>query len=80
MCGLFTVTEWKERLATDTGVAAVELVDVELAVALEAAKEAGWADKVRGEPRICAAEHLHQRSGIALLLILVVVLHTKARK
>jgi len=52
MYGLFTVTEWKERLATDTGVAAVELVDVELAVALEAAKEAGWADKVQGEPHI----------------------------
>lgn len=52
MRGLFPVTEWKERLATDKGAAAVELVDMELAVALDAAKEVGWAGKVQGELHI----------------------------
>lgn len=50
--GMFSLGEWKERLRADAGPAAVELVDAELADALNAAREAGWTGDVQGEPRI----------------------------
>lgn len=50
--GMLSISEWKQRLLPDAGVGAVELVDAELADALDAAREAGWQGKVQGEPHI----------------------------
>jgi hypothetical protein len=52
MAGMLGMSEWKARLATDAGAAAVELVDGELADALDAARASGWTGDVQGEPRI----------------------------
>jgi hypothetical protein len=52
MTGMLGMSEWKARLETDAGAAAVELLDVELDGALDAARSAGWAGNVQGEPRI----------------------------
>ncbi|VVD87056.1 hypothetical protein PAN31108_01428 [Pandoraea anhela] len=50
--GMFGLNEWKERLGVDSGQAAVELIDAELADALDSAREAGWRGEVQGEPHI----------------------------
>jgi len=50
--GMFSLGEWKERMRADAGVGAVELIDAELADALDAAREAGWQGQVQGEPHI----------------------------
>jgi hypothetical protein len=50
--GMVSISEWKERLIADAGVAAAELVDAELDDAMDAAREAGWQGEVQGEPRI----------------------------
>lgn len=52
MDGLQRISEWKAQLADDIGVAGLELLDVELADALDAARAAGWTDARHGEPRI----------------------------
>jgi len=51
--------QWKERLHADAGQAAMELIDAELADAMDAAREAGWQGEVQGEPHIFVlpAEH-----------------------
>ncbi len=50
--GMFSMSEWKERLAADAGEYAASRVDMELADAVGAAREAGWRGEVQGEPRI----------------------------
>jgi hypothetical protein len=49
---MVSISECKQRLLLDAGVGVVELIDSELADALDAAREAGWQRKVQGEPHI----------------------------
>ncbi|MFP3614663.1 hypothetical protein SB778_31745 [Paraburkholderia sp. SIMBA_050] len=43
--GMFSMSEWKDRLLADVGAAAADQVDAELDDAMDAARNAGWQGK-----------------------------------
>ena len=52
LSGMRTIDEWKAKLAVEESPASAELVDIELEVALDSARSAGWSRSVGQDPYV----------------------------